>query len=280
LSGDISYNDDNSTNGGKDMTEAKKMRSPNFPAFPLERSLSQAKILLGKFKLSPVAFEVAVHNGLNLSPTSSAGLQTVAALTAYGLIEVKGSGKEKRVKITQLAYKIIEDYRPISPERDEAIREAAMRPTIFRKILLDYPSAPPDADALAHDLKFKYEFNPNAVSNFINAFLKTMSFAKVYESGIIGEEDVPIEEPEMQATTDKNMTTNSTYLRGSAHLAPASIEREIANYPIKGGTIRLLASGPVTQKAIDKLIKMLELSKEEFPENDISIASDAPDEQG
>lgn len=41
----------------------------------------------------------------------------------------------------------------------------------------------------------------------------------------------------------------------------------------------MLASGPVTQKAIDKLIALLNLSKEDFPENDQSASSDSGDEQ-
>lgn len=193
---------------------------------------------------------------------------------AYGLIEVIGSGKEKKIKVSPLAYKIIEDKRAASSERDDAIREAALNPSIFRKIKEDYPDCLPPEDLLEHDLKFKHDFNPKAVYSFISVFSKTMDYANVYQSGIICDEtDLP-EEVNMIATTDKIQIKDIPITKTPNSQVTISNEREIANYPVRGGTIRLLASGPVTQKAIDKLIALLTLSKDDFPENDQPIIKD------
>jgi hypothetical protein len=46
-------------------------------------------------------------------------------------------------------------------------------------------------------------------------------------------------------------------------------EREIANYPVgKGLKARILFSGerPITEESIEKLIKLLELNKNDLPE--------------
>jgi hypothetical protein len=241
----------------------KKMRSPNFPVLSLEKSIELSRVLYEKYGLSAVAYEVAVK-GLNYSPKSSSGLQLVGALSAFCLIEVTGSGAEKRIKLSDIAYRIIEDKRIISPERDEAIKEAALSPTIFRKIKEDFPDRLPPTDSLSHELKFKYSFNPNTVLAFISVFSKTMEFAKVYQSGIIGEETTVEEESPMIAGSDKVSIKDVAFLKSSVPLVPAK-EREIANYPAgRGVTLRIIASGEgiITVDSINKLIQKLELDKE------------------
>jgi len=261
----------------EELKTKKKMRSPNFPALPIEKCIEISKLLFEKYRLSAVAYEVAVK-GLNYSPKSSSGLQLLGALTAYGLIEVIGAGKEKRIKLSQLAYRIIEDKRTISPERADAIREAALNPSFFRKLKEDFPDNLPPIDALGHDLKFKYEFNPNTVQSFINVFTQTANYAKIYESDIIGEETNTEEDSPMIAVTDKDTIKDKAFRGASLPPVLTGMEREIANYPVgRGLKARIIISGDatITAEAIDKLIKLLELNKDDLPEKNQNEASDS-----
>jgi len=64
-----------------------------------------------------------------------------------------------------------------------------------------YPEQIPDNEVLAHELKTTYKVNPASVDDFIKIFTETMTFAKVYESDIIGSEQEGTEEE--KALTEK-----------------------------------------------------------------------------
>jgi hypothetical protein len=260
--------------------KGKKTRSPNFPFYTLEKGLSLAEILLEKYARYPVPFEVAIK-AAGYSAKSSAGLQAIAALSAYGLIEVEGSKTEKKIAVSDLAFKILADKRPISPERDAAIKEAALKPIMFHKIFERYPDSPPADDALEYELVFTYKFNKGSVHDFITVFSKTMDYAKIYESGIIGDEyrvpETAIQEqkgdkPMIPGKSERTLPMGAELVYGPFPPV-AGGEYEIAKFFLGGDiSVRLVASAPITkftQKTIDKLIKHLELDKEELPIDDL-----------
>lgn len=249
-----------------DAEKIKRLRSPNFPGLTLEKCIEFTKLLYDRYRRSPVAQEVAIK-GLGYSPTSGGSLQLAAALSAYNLIESVGSGPSKKIRLSDLAFNIIEDKRQDSPDRDAAIIKAALAPPIFRKIKEDNPYSLPAEDALAHDLKFTYHFNPNSVRSFLNVLTNTFSYAKVYEADIIPEDNLGSQEREpIKGSNMQTQMSSKSSISGSFITLPANKnESEIANYPVgRGVTIKLLASGPVTQESIKKLIKILEINVEDF----------------
>jgi hypothetical protein len=262
----------------------KKTRSPNFPLVTLERSLSQAKTLLDKYSRNPIAWEVGIK-ALGYELTGSRGKQTMAALGYYGLIRVESAGAGKKIAISELAFKIIEDKRAYSPERDSAIREAALNPPIFQKLIEQYPKGLPADDALEWELVSTYKFNKASVRDFITTFRGTLDFAKVYESGIIGDKYTPPETPIQEPQGDKPMI-QPEMARPRPHIPPTAPaappisegEYEISKFFLgKDISVRIVASAPITkftQKTIDKLIRHLELDKEDLPEDDIEKPDD------
>lgn len=266
---------DQGTKTSNQKEEKSRHRSPNYPAISLERAISFAQTLYEKFKQSPIAYEVAAR-GLNYSPTSSVGMQIMASISYYGLIDVEGSGKNKRVKLSDFAFKIIVDKRTVSPERDTAIKQAALNPSIFKKIKDDFPNDIPADEALQYDLVMKYKFNPASVHQLIKMFKETMAYAKVYESYIMGADsgDIEIGKDEIIEGDQSMMPPyDTTLLMPKPSSLPAISmnieEREIAKYPVgRDISIRIIASGHITQKAIQKLIKILQINIEDFPEND------------
>jgi hypothetical protein len=254
----------------------------------LEKSLSQAQILLGKYSQNQIAGEVAVK-ALDYSSKSSGGKQAMATLAAYGLIQVEGLGAEKKVAVSDLAFKILMDKRVFSPEREMAIREAALNPGIFQKIIEKYPKSLPADDALEWELVSKYKFNKASVHDFITVFRGTLAFAKVYESGIIGDENITPEAPIQELPGDKPMVQPEA-ARSRAHISPTTLapppisegEYEIAKFFLGGNiSVRLVASEPITKftkKTINKLIAHLNLDKQVLPGKDEKIEEADKDE--
>lgn len=108
--------------------EVKKFdRSPNFPFISLEQALGRSRQLYDQEKRGMAALAV-VSGHWNYSLKSSGLVQTVGALKSYGLLEDEGRGLDRRVRLTDLALRILLDPRADSPERRELIRQAALSP--------------------------------------------------------------------------------------------------------------------------------------------------------
>lgn len=260
----------------------KKPRSPNFPSLPLARTLELARSLLNKYARNSVHVIVGLRS-LGYSHTGSSGMQVLASLIAYGLVDTEGSGEEKKIAISDLGFKILADNRAVSPEREEAIREAALNPPIFQKMLARYPHSLPADDALEWDLVSTFKFHKSSAIDFLKVFRQTLDYANLYQSGIIGDENQPLDWLPQTIEGDKPMInipgqleslppmrTPTAALDTILTRAPEG-EREIANYPIgQGLKARILVSGksPLTQKAIEKLVALLNLNKEDLPEGD------------
>ncbi len=255
-------------------TEKKKRtRSPNFSTSGLEKALELARKLYEKYKKYDTAWDVAITS-LGYTPKSSAGLQAMASLSYYGLIDIQGVKSSRRVKITTLAFSILLDEREDSIERATAIQTAALNPTMFYKIRMQYPHDLPADESLRHELVMTHKFNPASVPDFIKQFKETMAYAKIYESGIIGEGgEIEDEESEGAEQEESERHKPPSFLKppkgratGKGQLGKD--EMEIAKYPVGKNTyIRLIASGPITQKSIEKLSKLLDINKDDFPED-------------
>lgn len=244
------------------MEKKTKIRSPNYPQYSLERCIESAKILNDKYARVPTPFELAIK-AIGLSPKSSSGLQAMASLSYYELIEITGIGVERRIKITDLAFKILIDKRPESKERDAAIKEAALNPTFFKKIKEVYGNQIPDDSLLEYDLPIKFKFNPRTVKEFIRSFKDTMTFAKVYETDIMPDENELQKESGM-ITQGEKAKAKEIFLTGIA-----GKEREKAAYSLGGDLkVRIVFSGNsvISEKAIEKLMKLLDINKEDFVE--------------
>lgn len=249
----------------------KRVRSPNYPIFPIEKAIELANALFKSQARYQVPAEVAAKDW-NISPKSSYLSQHVAAMSSYKLIDIEGEKDSRKVKISDLAFKIIIDTRPDSEDRKFLIAEAALNPAIFRNIYEKYPSGLPSDHALRYDLLTEYKFNPDSVDDFIKIMKQTFDFANIYKSGIIGDKNKPTEEPDIMQS-DKTIIKEAASAKAAfpSFIAQgsASSEREIANYPVgRGLKARILISGAssVTGDAIEKLIKLLELNKEDLPE--------------
>jgi len=107
---------------------------------------------------------------------SSLIMQTVAALKAYGFIEVSGEKEKRTIRLTDEAVKIVRDH----PDRQTLVKKAAISPVVYAELWDKYKvdGIPPD-DILSHHLEWERGFNPKVVKGFIADFRDTIAFAKL-----------------------------------------------------------------------------------------------------
>jgi hypothetical protein len=181
-------------------TKGKKTRSPNYPGVSLETAITRAKEFYEKEKRSAANIAIAAaHWGFK--PKSSGGIVTIAALKAFGLLDDQGSGDKRTVRLSDLALRILLDQRSDSPERDGAIKEAAIKPSIHSRLWKEYGTDLPSDENLSHKLVFDFKFNENAVRDFIREYRDTIKFANLSGSDTISEcEEDKVEETNMVQT--------------------------------------------------------------------------------
>lgn len=154
-------------------------RSPAFPAIDLRAAIDRARTFYQYEKRSAAnVFVASKHWGY--SPQSSGGKQVLAALIAFGLMEDKGSGDQRQVKLTDLALRILLDERPDSTERDAELRRSALTPRIHAEIFAKWADELPSDPNLRHYLLVEKKFNENSVDDFIKELRSTAEFAGVY----------------------------------------------------------------------------------------------------
>lgn len=183
----------------------KKHRSPNYPAKSLRRAVERAKLVHDKFKrfMTPMAEVLKVWD---LKPQSSAGLQSIAALKAYGLIEVEGEGDARKIRVSDVAHRILLNHE----DKAKLLRQAALNPPIHADIWKKYEpegGLPPD-ETIRHFLIFDKKFNEESVDGFIATFRDTLTYADIKSEDTIGE-DAPEDEQDGNDPMKPDPTTKT-----------------------------------------------------------------------
>ncbi|HJX28671.1 MAG TPA: hypothetical protein VJ885_12210 [Thermoanaerobaculia bacterium] len=152
---------------GKDR---KKVRSPSFPAVDLREAVERARTVYEAERRNMVRPEIVVaHWGY--SPRSSGGLQTIAALRAYGLLEGEGA-----VRLTDRAVHLALDD-PGAPHFNAMVREAALAPPVHARLWERYGADLPSDKSLRSFLVLELGFNEGAVDLCLRNYRETLSFA-------------------------------------------------------------------------------------------------------
>jgi len=241
-----------------------KTRSPNYPALSLGDALDQARKIYAKDHRASIPREVAAKH-MGYGSLNGTSLGAVSALLKYGLIEGRGE-----VKITDDAVAAMA-AREGSPERQAALERLALSPTIFAQLYEDCGGEVGSDEAMVANLQTKYKFKPNAARAVAENFRETIEFAFGASGDNTGDVETNSEVDQMEPTMDPTPQTPATEVWRQKQLARMALEeREYMVVTLAGGrTFRVIGKGPEpTQKVWAKLIKHLELSQDEFPEDD------------
>lgn len=168
-------------------------RSPNYPFISLERAIEQTRAIYGTDRLRDIPLRVACQRW-EFKLGGSQADQTVAALKAFGMIEVTGSRGERNLRISERAYRILAGAR----DAMEQIKQAAIAPAIYSELWKTFGvnGRLPENDVIRNYLLFDREngrFNSEAVETLIVRFRETISFARLDSSdkiAVVGSQNV------------------------------------------------------------------------------------------
>jgi hypothetical protein len=173
-----------------------KHRSPNYPVVSLKRALEMIKGLYDIDRRQKVPINIACKRW-GYKEDSSTGQQAVAALSAYGLLDVEGAGPTRKVSVTEIAFKYLHSRPEI---QKDMLRRFALSPNINLRVWEDYGHEIPQDDVLREHLIVNLRFNPETVGSFISRFKETIQFAELLK------EDYPSDEPdEMGGSSEEIM---------------------------------------------------------------------------
>lgn len=173
-------------------------RSPGYPMISLEEAVQKATTLWEKDKNNFIPIE-AVYEHLGYKSKAGYAARVIAALKKFELIFEKQSA----IKLTDEAIDLM-----LHSSSDEnyikTIKDLALKPTIYERILNDNNGGVPSDNTLKIQLIKNYGFNPKSVDDFINNFRKTIEFA-----GLSGENKEPEKEGQAKFSPkgeDKSMS--------------------------------------------------------------------------
>lgn len=270
-----------------------KQRSPSYPGITLESAISRAKAFFNAEGKHETLVTTAVGHW-KYGPKSSGGLVAISALKAYGLMEDRGNGAERKVRLSPLGLSIVQDERVVSPDRDASIRKAALTPKILNDLWHLYGLTPPSNDTVSHFLRVEREFTASAAHDVIKIYEEAIKYAKLDSQS---PEDSPIEgslESEDQvdeldvSPSDSTIVSEGFISAGSVTPSSTRVRHEISRPPVelygeeianirvsRTTTVRLIANGPYSRQSIEALVAQLKLGLElgtydDLPEEEVS----------
>ena len=230
-----------------------------YPFIRLETALGRAKELFNAAGEHPVTVLDAFQTW-KYSEKSSGGHQTISALKMYGLIDDSGYNEQRRLFFTQQGLRYFRD------EREEVLltlkREFALAPPLMLTLWKKWGATPP-ADNIARSyLKIDLALSDQNARAALGIYKENLDFAGIKAGDKVGEIKLgpaaqggegSIIDPPPPPPPPPNP-------KGSAVMAG---ERELTTGLLsKDASFRLIVSGQIGVKEIERLIKKLELDKE------------------
>lgn len=237
-----------------------KVRSPNYPSMSLGPALEAMRPAFKNENRNKMSRTVLAKH-LGYSSLNGRALGKIGAVRAYGLIE--GSGDELRVSDDAVTALMAPEG---SPERTSALSRLALRPTLFQELRKDFPDTLPSVDNLKFSL-IKRQFTPDAAEKAAKSYLATMNLvAGVPDTyNPIDDEEETVDEGDNGANGNDPPPPPPPAFNKAKIMAG---ERELTTGLLsKEANFRLLVSGVVGVREIERLIAKLELDKEILAES-------------
>ena len=250
-------------------SKVKKDRSPNFPFINLQMALERARQFWNKEKRSAAPFAVAAgHWGYSV--TSSGALQTAGALKSYGLLLDDGVGGSRKLKLSELALRILLDERPEDNERKRYMREAALNPAVAAEVYKKWSDGLPSDANLRHYLVLERSFNEATAVKVVRILKENELLTQGSESPVqLQEEDVTQEEA-LEAVMDIPQVPSTVKQLTSQPKAalPIVVSAFVERIGAPDAEIMLQFSGNPTWETYDFLEKYVALRKSVLTKKD------------
>lgn len=157
-----------------------------YPFVPLKKALARAK------KLYEAAgdHDMLVSDAFDTwgySTKSSGGHQTIGALKMYGLLRDSGSKDQRKLVLTDDAFRYFRDER----EEVHAVlrRQFALSPKLIHALWGKWGESPPADNIARSHLKVERNLSDQAARSLLGIYKENMAFADLKGSGKVDEED-------------------------------------------------------------------------------------------
>ncbi|WP_441281129.1 hypothetical protein [Tardiphaga sp. 862_B3_N1_1] len=255
----------------------KKERSPSFPFIGLTRALERVRAVYANARRHEVRIgDLASSWGLGAKSSGTA--QTLAALLAYGLLEDQGSGDARKFKVSDLAFKALEDQRPGA--REAALAEAALKPKLIAEYVDKWKEGRPADGICISELRIDRSFTEDGAKLFLKVFDDTAGFTTTAEPD--KKPDQAVQQDGQKAEESGDKTPHRFPWEKSPPVPPGpppakptdrrivmDSERELTTGMLaKEASFRLIVTGKIGVKEIDRLIQKLQIDKEILADQD------------
>lgn len=247
----------------KPKSNTRGVRSPNYPVVSLAEAVERAQMIWAKEFKHPATRENLAkdigYGGLN-----GASASVISALSKYGLLEAAGDDQHK---LSDAAIDIIL-HDEGTPERAQAIQTIAFQPALFTELRATYgdrlDQLPNDRTIEAYLIKRGY--NPKTVSGAIRSYRDTIAFVNQETKGSSTKpKEEPLRTPSYAPYTPRANTPPRSNSGSMIQPPKTTPSQELTFRMGEGSEARIFLMGQVTQEAIQKLIKLLELTADTFP---------------
>jgi hypothetical protein len=223
-----------------------KMRSPNYPAIGLSTAVELTNKLWKKEHKTPVNAAV-VASAIGYKGLSGPSRTAIAAMKKFGLLDEDKNG----MRVSNLAVGIL--HPSGDDDRLEALRHAAMMPTVFRQLFESHGQA--SNDALRSYLITKLDFSETGAKAFIEAFRDTIAIAKLDEPGYIVADS---------SGGTKDMEAGLQIGSGEVRTATTTKALKSFSWPLSAATtarLEIVGNEELTSAHLDALSQYLEVAK-------------------
>jgi hypothetical protein len=268
------------------MSEATRDRSPAFPVVPLDDALERLVQFENHFKRSGARPE-KVGDAWSIKTKAYAD-RIAAALRYFGLLDYQGGGTARSVVVSEDGRKYLRAQQ--DETKREIIRAAALRPKQIAKFWGDWGNDRPADAACLDELTLKNGFSDGGARDFLKVYDATISFAGLSDADKVPpeiDEGEAGEAERSQESARPDAPPRATHAAIPARDAPPigrvggialmQNERELTTGLLsKDASFRLIVSGHVGEKEIERLIRKLELDKEILAEGAEALTPPRP----
>jgi hypothetical protein len=249
-------------------------RSPAYPNIPLKAAIERLVEFDAHFKRSPARPE-KIGDAWGIKGKAYVD-RTTAALRYYGLLEYQGAGKERHITTSDWGKAYL---RSAQEETKRAvIKKAALLPKQIAFFWNQWGTDRPADAACLDELMFKHKFGEAGARDFLKVYDATITYAGLTSSDKpdqkLGSEPEE-EEADAEGQDGENPPPPPPPPAGSKVKTMAG-ERELTTGLLaKDASFRLIVTGNIGVKEIERLIKKLELDKEILADQEADTSQEA-----
>ncbi len=241
---------------------ATQERSPNYPAFSLEKAVLWTKQLYADAKrnLVPIDAVAKATGSAAERGVSGPARQKVATMRQYGLIELGGHGQ---YRISPIGFDLA-IHHPEDIEYELALKQAALAPAIFEELSSKYSELPND-HILRIVLMKEKAFSEDGARKFLKAFRDTLAYSKLDQGSYDGgKQDSDFEPPAVEGRphTTGTQTPDARAMRKGLNQEGFSMAY---TWPLPNGTdVQVSFQQRPTTKELERLIAYLNMMKDDL----------------